>query len=126
MCIQTYANLSLQLDDKSKKCVFLGVSEESKAWRLYDPVTKKIVVSRDVVFDEEKYWDWDQADAGVKEVTLECEDEEERQNVEEIAETIPDVDGPANLQPPNNDTGVVAGKSVRERRAPGWMADYDT
>ena len=45
-----------KLDDKSKKCVFLGVSEESKAWRLYDPVTKKIVISKDVIFDEDKSW----------------------------------------------------------------------
>ena len=34
--------------------MLLGVSEESKAYRLYDPATKRIVVSRDVVFEEEK------------------------------------------------------------------------
>jgi hypothetical protein len=34
--------------------VFLGVSEESKAFRLYDPAARKIVVSRDVVFKEDK------------------------------------------------------------------------
>ncbi|CAL8086915.1 unnamed protein product [Prunus armeniaca] len=47
-----------KLDDKSMKCIFLGVSEESKAFRLYNPVTKKIIVSRDVQFDESKTWDW--------------------------------------------------------------------
>lgn len=39
-----------KLDNKSFPCVFLGVSEESKGYRLFDPITKKIVVSRDVVF----------------------------------------------------------------------------
>lgn len=30
-----------KLDDKSKICILLGVSDESKAYRLYDPITKK-------------------------------------------------------------------------------------
>ena len=45
-----------KLEDKSLKCVFLGVSETSKAYKLYDPFTKKVVVSRDVIFDEKKTW----------------------------------------------------------------------
>lgn len=36
----------------------LGVSEESKAYRLYDPITKKITISRDVIFEEDAIWDW--------------------------------------------------------------------
>ena len=36
-----------KLEDKSFSCVLLGVSEESKAYRLYDPVSKRIVVSRE-------------------------------------------------------------------------------
>jgi transposase InsO family protein len=43
-----------KLTSKSLLCVLLGVSEESKAYRLYDPTSKKIVVSRDVIFEEEK------------------------------------------------------------------------
>ncbi|CAL2265082.1 unnamed protein product [Prunus armeniaca] len=44
----------IKLDDKSTQCVLLGVSDESKAYRLFDPVSKKIIVSRDVVFEENK------------------------------------------------------------------------
>ncbi|KAL5836714.1 hypothetical protein ACOSQ3_013883 [Xanthoceras sorbifolium] len=47
-----------KLDDKGEKCIFLGVSKQSKAYKLYNPKTKKIVISRDVVFDEEKFWPW--------------------------------------------------------------------
>ena len=43
-----------KLDDKSFSCVLLGVSEESKAYRLYDPISQKIIISRDVVFEEDK------------------------------------------------------------------------
>ena len=44
-------NKRKKLDDKSFQCVLLGMSENSKAYRLYDPTSKKIVVSRDVVFE---------------------------------------------------------------------------
>ena len=55
-----------KLDDKSLACVLLGVSEESKAYRLYDPASQKIIVSRDVVFEEDKCWNWDkQYDAAI-------------------------------------------------------------
>lgn len=47
-----------KLDNKSSTCVFLGISEESKGYRLFNPITKKVVVSRDVIFEEEKKWDW--------------------------------------------------------------------
>ena len=41
------------LDDKSVRCVLLRVSEKSKAYRLYDPISQKIIISRDVKFEEE-------------------------------------------------------------------------
>jgi len=45
-----------KLDDKGEKCIFLGVSEQSKAYKLYNPITKKIIISRDVIFDEGQFW----------------------------------------------------------------------
>lgn len=39
-----------KLENKSFKCVLLGVSEESKGYRLYDPTSKKVVTSKDVIF----------------------------------------------------------------------------
>ena len=47
-----------KLDDKGEKCVFLSVSEVSKAYKLFNPLTKKIVTNRDVVFDEKNTRDW--------------------------------------------------------------------
>ena len=37
--------------------VLLGYEEGTKAYRLYDPHGGKVVVSRDVVFDEKTAWD---------------------------------------------------------------------
>ena len=39
-------------DPKSNKCIFLGYSEGEKGYHLYNHVTKKVIVSRDVVFNE--------------------------------------------------------------------------
>ncbi|KAG7582977.1 Zinc finger CCHC-type [Arabidopsis suecica] len=47
-----------KLDDRSRVLVHLGTEPGSKAYRLYDPQNKKAVVSRDVVFDETKGWNW--------------------------------------------------------------------
>ena len=45
-----------KLENKSYKCVLLGYNDESKAYRLFDPITKKIVINRDVVFNEGERW----------------------------------------------------------------------
>nr|GEU86427.1 zinc finger, CCHC-type [Tanacetum cinerariifolium] len=47
-----------KLDDRSKELVYLGTQPGSKAYRLFDPVTKDMVVSRDVKFKEDKGCDW--------------------------------------------------------------------
>ena len=37
--------------------VLLGYEEGTKAYRLYNPRGDKVLVSRDVVFDEKAAWD---------------------------------------------------------------------
>jgi len=37
--------------------LFLGYAEGTKAYWLYDPRRDKVLVSRDVVFDEKAAWD---------------------------------------------------------------------
>lgn len=47
-----------KLDDRSRILVHLGTEPGSKAYRMLDPKTRKIIVSRDVVFEETKGWNW--------------------------------------------------------------------
>jgi uncharacterized protein YuzE len=47
-----------KLDDHEEECIFIGYSETSKAYKVYNPVTNKIVVSKYVIFSENKAWTW--------------------------------------------------------------------
>lgn len=47
-----------KLDNRRTKCILHGVSEESQAYRLYDPVSIKILTSRDVVFGVSEKSNW--------------------------------------------------------------------
>nr|GEV68746.1 ribonuclease H-like domain, reverse transcriptase, RNA-dependent DNA polymerase [Tanacetum cinerariifolium] len=47
-----------KLDDRSSRMVYLGIKQGLKAYRLFDPTTQKICVSRDVKFKENETWDW--------------------------------------------------------------------
>eukprot|EP00253_Pinus_taeda_P019884 PITA_19884 len=43
-----------KLDSKSEKCIFIGYKDGLKGYKLWNPVTWKVVCSRDVVFREVK------------------------------------------------------------------------
>jgi len=65
-----------KLVDKGVKCVFIGISDQSKAYKLYDPITKKIIISRNVIFDEEQFWPWSEEGAE-RQILINFEDDEE-------------------------------------------------
>ena len=71
-----------KLDDKSIECVFLGLIRESKVYRMYDPVSKKIIISKDVVFKEDKKWEWSETTKEISSMGLEWGDEDKPQEHE--------------------------------------------
>ena len=85
--------LRRKLDNKGEKCLFIGYSEESKAYRLYIPSTKKFFVSRDVQFIEEEAWDGSiEKTMNVKNCLSHDEDDEE------VAEMHPQTAAPTQGQ----------------------------
>ena len=58
-----------KLDDKGVKCIFLGIND-SKAYKLLNPITKKIVISRDVVFKEDSTWNWSEQSANQQQIPV--------------------------------------------------------
>ena len=76
---------------------FFGVNDKSKAYKLYNPNTMKIVISRDVVFDEKGTWSWKQN--GVKEnIPVDFDDDEkwqqpmENEQEKEVTQNVPILD----------------------------------
>jgi len=53
--VKTY---SQKFDKKSEKYIFISYSPESKAYKLCNPFSGKITISRDMIFQEAASWDW--------------------------------------------------------------------
>ena len=45
-----------KMDARSIKCVFFGYLDERKQYKCYDLSTRRVYISRDVVFDEKDSW----------------------------------------------------------------------
>ncbi|GAU43423.1 hypothetical protein TSUD_334860 [Trifolium subterraneum] len=76
--------LRRKLDVKATTMILVGY-HSTGGYKLYDPVNKNVVVSRDVVFDEMKEWDWNmQEKKSSTSVMLE--------ELEENTEIVPEID----------------------------------
>ena len=80
------------MDEKSQKCVFLGYSDVTKAYRHLDVKTNKLVVSRDVIFDEKTTWNWE--DKKIENTAIISSIQEEDEKDEDVSQggEIPDSD----------------------------------
>ena len=114
-----------KLDDKSNTCVMFGFSKESKGYRLYNPTTKKIVVSRDVVFEETKGWNWDEEQEHIE--------SELKWNDDDLPWGENDSDGEEEVGEPvtvAEDVQEAPQATVREgrrqTRPPSYLRDYVT
>ena len=47
-----------KLEDKCKRYIFIGYDEKTKGYKLLDPISKMVIVSRDVQVNEASEWDW--------------------------------------------------------------------
>ncbi|XP_074347359.1 uncharacterized protein LOC141686208 [Apium graveolens] len=73
-----------KLDDKGKKCIFTGYDKRSKVYRLYNPLTKNLIISRDVEFDESDYWRWSEDERKVADLFFNGDDDDgDNQNIED-------------------------------------------
>jgi hypothetical protein len=121
-----------KLDDRSRKCILIGVSDESKAYRLYDPILKKITVSRDVIFEEGEKWNWN-VNSEEGKITLDwgddgsdMEDSDEELDIE--TEVINAGNHEHTLQNEERQHEVQQHKKrpIRERRPPSRLQDYES
>ena len=129
-----------KLDDKSTRCILLGLSEESKAYKLYDPKNKKVVISRDIVFEETQGWNWNENENTQPSSTLIDDDVIEFTTDEQVNQTDPKMTGIDDTN--GNDTSDHENDasdheeeidvespdevelSPRTRNPPGYLKDY--
>jgi hypothetical protein len=55
-----------KLNDKSEKYIFVGYGDRRMGYKLYNPITKMVIMSRDVIFEEDKSWQWNDDQEAVK------------------------------------------------------------
>ncbi|PNY02870.1 copia-type polyprotein [Trifolium pratense] len=107
--------LRKKLDRKASKCINLGISEESKAYKLYDPIQKKIIISRDVKFDESKGWIWNKkSQKSQGQIEVAHSNDEENIIEGEVAED--------NISESDSQEGEIADEQVEDTDGP----DEDT
>lgn len=86
-----------KLDKKAIEMIFVGYEQGSKGYRFWDPAAHKIVVSRDVIFDEESFparkdLGNDQKSHGPPIFTpIDSDDEESDNEIPEPLDPIPDL-----------------------------------
>ncbi|KAL0302718.1 UNVERIFIED_CONTAM: Retrovirus-related Pol polyprotein from transposon TNT 1-94 [Sesamum angustifolium] len=72
-----------KLEEKTEKGIFLGYSTQSKGYRIYNLKTKKLIISRDVEFDEDAMWNWMKKKVERQSVTIPKETPPQQQQEEE-------------------------------------------
>ncbi|KAE8679315.1 hypothetical protein F3Y22_tig00111402pilonHSYRG01195 [Hibiscus syriacus] len=121
-----------KLDDRGEKCIFIGYDKISKAYRLYNPLTKKIIILRDVEFDEADYWRWSKEEKKVEGLFFkdddlinqdeQADDQGPQQNVSSSSNSSNDA---SNIIEDPEVPPIEVRRSTRERRMPERYNDYE-
>ncbi|RDY07097.1 hypothetical protein CR513_08835, partial [Mucuna pruriens] len=78
LCSCSY-QLKKKLDDKGKRCIFIGYNTNSKTYKLYNPKTKKVLV--DMTSNEKDMWNWSlKSQKGKMVIPNNCEKNERQVN----------------------------------------------
>lgn len=124
-----------KLEDKGVKCIFLGVSNQSKAYKLYNPNTKKIIISRDVFFNEQNFWSESKSVAEQNQMLADFDDIMEKEQQQPTEHQVDDSEqqqpadqhvGDSSSHVPGSPTATTTEERPhRVRRRPGWMVDFE-
>ena len=102
----------LKLDKKSKKCIFLGYDSNIKGYRLYDLTDRKVIIRRDVIFNE---------NINISDVN-DCKSDDNIDNSENVVDIFIDNDyGDDSVV---SDISPILRRSNRLRRKPDRYGEY--
>ena len=114
-----------KFDDKSDKCIFIGYSDLTKGYRLYNPETRKLIMSRDVQFLKNETWTWTQTQSEEKRVVLEEDFEIQKDSTTNIStpNTPPIISSP--MQTETEQESKSQGRPKRSYIMPAYLKDYE-
>lgn len=98
-----------KLQDKSEVMILVGY-HPSRAYRLYNPITKKLLMSRDVIVNESERRDWKDS-SGTTGLT--------------VPTLLEDVQDEGDLITENSDVPSQTQRPQRARQMPARLADYE-
>ncbi|KAE8725329.1 hypothetical protein F3Y22_tig00008957pilonHSYRG00078 [Hibiscus syriacus] len=108
-----------KLDPKSRKYKFLGYADGVKGYCLWDPTARKVIISRDVIFVEDKLQRKEDDDNAEKSETTQIHVEKEFEEGDS-SEAEPAHDE----QEPESSEAPTTRQSDRVKRRPNWHSDY--
>ena len=116
---------SRKLDDKSKRLIHIGREPGKKAYRLFDPTSGSVHISRDVIFDECQGWDWETntnttrnvtEQLVIEGVTLEHSDDQEQSSTYEPTTPRTSENTTISVEGENTDASVTSNLSEQPKR----------
>nr|GLL33588.1 uncharacterized protein LOC109166016 [Ipomoea trifida] len=117
---------------RARRCVFIGYTDGTKGYKLYDTQTKDVIVSRDVVFYEDIFPFQISEDPANIQYQLILPTEHATGVGSESIATQPVQNQPAeyeicdtSLEVSNHPSLQGLRRSNRQRNAPAYLADYD-
>jgi hypothetical protein len=63
-------DLRNKLEPRSETRIYLGTDEESKGYRIFIPSSKKVIITKDVIFDENRFYKTDPVDTTFEYISL--------------------------------------------------------
>lgn len=115
-----------KMDDKGQKCIFLGLSDKSKAYCLFNPITKKIVISREIIFDEEGTRNWSNNKLFQQfPFSIEEEEKESEPPHESSSKGSPTVQTDEGVEHESGDAQPNNERPQCSIDSPSWMENYE-
>jgi len=124
--VKLKTKISPKMDNKGKTCIFVGypLNHADSTYLMYDPETKGIHISRDVVFLRRMYWK-KKNDASKEVITVDLYEEDLNNNQETVNNPIETGESNDNNQPetPDVDLSEEPRRSGRESKPPARLIE---
>ena len=90
-----------KLEDRSKAMIFIGYQIGTKAYKCLDPVNLKVIISRDIIFEEAESWTWSTQGESPTPLTFLPMFSSDHENEDQVDSSDEEVEGSTESNPPS-------------------------